>query len=182
MKLIKQFDESDCGAACLAMICSHYKSYYSITQIREAAGTDRQGTSLKGLVTASNSLGLEAKAVKAGEKILVPEFNVPFIAHLNYSDGCSHFVVVHKISARKVFVADPNGHFLKYTKEEFLKIWSGYLVMVSPTPDFKIIKGQNTLLKFLPIIKPHIHLILSMTLLEQRQKRPFTFSPLRSLC
>ncbi|MDY6396410.1 MAG: peptidase domain-containing ABC transporter [Treponema sp.] len=162
MKLIKQFDESDCGAACLAMICSHYKSYYSITQIREAAGTDRQGTSLKGMVTACRALALEAKAAKASEKIFVSEFPVPFIAHLNYSDGYNHFVVVYKIKKNKIHVADPAGFFQKYTKDEFIKIWSGYIVMVSPTPDFKIIKSRNTLLKFLPIIKPHVHLICSM--------------------
>lgn len=40
MKLIKQFDENDCGAACLAMIAIHFGSYLSITKIREVAGTD----------------------------------------------------------------------------------------------------------------------------------------------
>lgn len=41
MKLIKQFDENDCGAACLAMIASHFGSHISITKIREVAGSDR---------------------------------------------------------------------------------------------------------------------------------------------
>ena len=27
MKLIKQFDETDCGAACLSMIIKYYKGY-----------------------------------------------------------------------------------------------------------------------------------------------------------
>lgn len=27
LKIIKQFDESDCGAACLAMILNHYEKY-----------------------------------------------------------------------------------------------------------------------------------------------------------
>lgn len=41
MKLIKQFDETDCGAVCLAMLASHFVSHLSITKIREVAGTDR---------------------------------------------------------------------------------------------------------------------------------------------
>lgn len=162
MKLIKQFDESDCGAACIAMICRHYKSYYSITQIRKAAGTDRQGTSLKGIVSACKTLNLDAKAAKGSEKILSKDFPCPFIAHINYSDGLSHFVVVYKISAKKVYVANPSGHFEKYKKDNFMKIWSGYFVMISPTPNFKIIKNQHILLKFFPIIKPHFRLILLM--------------------
>ena len=31
MLLIKQFDDNDCGAACIAMICNHYKSFNTIT-------------------------------------------------------------------------------------------------------------------------------------------------------
>lgn len=40
MQYIHQYDETDCGAACLAMIASHYKSSWTITSIREIAGTD----------------------------------------------------------------------------------------------------------------------------------------------
>ena len=69
MKLIKQFDESDCGAACLAMTLSHFGSHLSIAKIREIAGTDREGTSLKGMLEASKKLGLNAKAVKGNEQI-----------------------------------------------------------------------------------------------------------------
>ena len=162
MKLIKQFDESDCGAACIAMICNHYKSYFSITQIREAAGTNRQGTSLKGLIVACKKIGLDAKAVKATEKIFVPNFPVPFVAHINFKEGFSHFVVVYKISLKKIFIADPAGIKKTYKIEDFLKIWTGYIVMIAPTPDFKIIKNKNTLLHFFPIIRPHIRLIIFM--------------------
>ena len=64
MLLIKQFDDNDCGAACIAMICNHYKSFNTITHIRQIAGTDTQGTSLKGLVSAGKTLGFDTKAVK----------------------------------------------------------------------------------------------------------------------
>lgn len=50
MRLIKQLDETDCGAACIAMIARFYKSSYPVTRIREIAGTDRQGTNLAGMV------------------------------------------------------------------------------------------------------------------------------------
>ena len=39
MHLIKQLDETDCGAACIAMIARFYKSSYPVTRIREIAGT-----------------------------------------------------------------------------------------------------------------------------------------------
>ncbi len=162
MKLIKQFDGNDCGAACIAMICRYYKSYNSITQIRKIAGTDRNGTSLRGILQACKNLSLDAKAVKGNSEVLNGEFPVPFIAHVVYEAGWNHFVVVYKISEKKVYVADPAGSKIKYRREDFLKIWSGYSVLVSPTPDFKINKGQNKLLKFLPLIKPHIRFVILM--------------------
>ena len=166
MKLIKQFDESDCGAACIAMVCSHYKSYYSITQIRESAGTDRQGTSLKGLLSACEKLGLDAKAVKGKEESLKKDFPVPFIAHFQFENGMSHFVVVYKISKSRLFVADPAGFKCAYKKSNFLKLWTGYMVLICPTPEFKILKQENLLLKFLPIIKPHIRLVMMMVFIS----------------
>ncbi|MFA8437243.1 MAG: cysteine peptidase family C39 domain-containing protein, partial [Marinifilaceae bacterium] len=41
---IKQHDITDCGAACLASIASHYKLKLPISRIRQMAGTDKKGT------------------------------------------------------------------------------------------------------------------------------------------
>lgn len=40
---IPQIDESDCGAACLAMILKHYNSDVSIAYIRNLAHTNTEG-------------------------------------------------------------------------------------------------------------------------------------------
>ena len=57
MRLIKQLDESDCGPACIAMFCSHFGVNISISKIREFAGTDYNGTTLRGMLEACNQLG-----------------------------------------------------------------------------------------------------------------------------
>lgn len=140
MKLIKQFDENDCGAACLAMIASQFGSHISITKIREVAGTDREGTSLKGMLEAAKKLNLDAKAVKGNEQIFSRKFPVPLIAHLQYQNGSNHFVVISKINEKCVWIYDPAIGKISYKKNDFLKIWSGYLIIVSPTPDFVVQK------------------------------------------
>ena len=166
MKLIKQFDESDCGAACLAMIATHFGGHLSITKIREAAGTDRQATSLKGMLEAAKNLNLNAKAAKGNELIFSSKFPVPLIAHLQYQNGSNHFVVVSKINEKRVWTYDPALGKISYKKEDFLKIWSGYLLLVSPTPDFAIQKGGHPLLKFIPLITPHVTLLAFMVLIS----------------
>ncbi len=166
MKLIKQFDETDCGAACLAMLASHFGSHLSITKIREVAGTDREGTSLKGMLEAAKKLNLDAKAVKGNEQIFSKKFPVPLVAHLQYQNGNNHFVVIAKINEKHVWIYDPALGKISYKKENFLKIWSGYLILVSPTPDFVIQKSGHALLKFVPLITPHIRLLAFMVLIS----------------
>lgn len=166
MKLIKQFDETDCGAACLAMLASHFGSHLSITKIREVAGTDREGTSLKEMLEAAKKLNLDAKAVKGNEQIFSKKFPVPLVAHLQYQNGNNHFVVIAKINEKRVWIYDSALGKISYKKENFLKIWSGYLILVSPTPDFVIQKSGHALLKFVPLITPHIRLLAFMVLIS----------------
>ncbi|WP_322560402.1 cysteine peptidase family C39 domain-containing protein, partial [Staphylococcus haemolyticus] len=50
MKFIKQYDESDCGPACLAMLSHHFGKKTLISRIREWTKTDKNGTSLYGMI------------------------------------------------------------------------------------------------------------------------------------
>ncbi|MFW5916414.1 MAG: cysteine peptidase family C39 domain-containing protein, partial [Bacteroidota bacterium] len=45
---VKQHDITDCGAACLASIASHYRLKIPISRIRQMAGTDKKGTNVLG--------------------------------------------------------------------------------------------------------------------------------------
>ena len=49
---IKQHDITDCGAACLASISSHFNLQIPIARIRQYAGTDKKGTNVLGLIEA----------------------------------------------------------------------------------------------------------------------------------
>ena len=54
---VKQHDATDCAAACLAMVCLHYKKETTITQLRDLMGTDLKGTNLVGLSECVRTLG-----------------------------------------------------------------------------------------------------------------------------
>lgn len=73
---IKQHDITDCGAACLATICKQNGYKTGITQIREVAGTDKQGTNAYGVIKAAEQLGFDAKGVKGNKDAFF--FGVPF--------------------------------------------------------------------------------------------------------
>ncbi|MDO5518379.1 MAG: cysteine peptidase family C39 domain-containing protein, partial [Clostridium sp.] len=139
---IKQYDITDCGAACLATICKQYGLKTPITKIRETAGTDTQGTNAYGVIKAAEQLGFSAKGVKGNQEAFFSEFPLPAIAHVVIDGTLLHYVVVHKITKKQVIIADPGKGIVKYTPEELFKIWTGVLILLVPNQSFK--KGKET--------------------------------------
>ena len=139
---IRQHDITDCAAACLAIISKQHGLKISITRIREVAGTDQQGTNVQGIVTAAKHLGLTSKAVKGSKEAFFSGIPLPCIAHVITEEGLLHFVVVHKIAKKKIVIADPAKGLVPMEHEDFLKIWSGVLIFLTPSSTFK--KGDET--------------------------------------
>lgn len=96
MKVIKQYDESDCGPACLAMIAHYHKKKTLLSRIREWAKTNEEGTSLYGLIEAGKKLGIELTGVKADSLIDLESTELPMIAHIVNDKGFMHFVIIEK--------------------------------------------------------------------------------------
>src|SRR5690349_18001721 len=103
---VKQNDQSDCGPACLATVAMHYRCPVRLEQLRALAGTDRVGTNLLGLIRGAERLGFQAKAVKGTFEVL-SRAPLPAIAHVKNRQGFLHFVVLHRVRANSVVVADP---------------------------------------------------------------------------
>ena len=142
MKYIQQLDETDCGAACIAMIASHYKLRKTVTLIREISGTDTKGTNLAGLVQGAKRLGFSAHALKGTKEALTPDLPFPFIAHITVQKNdylLLHYVVIKSISKDKIQIWDPDDTKKKYnlTLEDFCKKWTGYAVFITPDRNLK---------------------------------------------
>lgn len=140
---IKQQDEKDCGAACLATISKQYGFKVPISKIREVAGTDMQGTSAYGVIKAAEAIGFTAKGVKASKsEDIFSKFPKPAIAHVILDGSLLHYVVIHKVTKDEILIADPGKGIVKYTPEDFFKLWSGVLILMVPAPSFQ--KGDET--------------------------------------
>jgi ATP-binding cassette subfamily B protein len=140
--VILQHDVTDCGAACLAMVCKRYGLKVPITRIREAAGTDKQGTNAYGMIKAAEKLGFSAKGVKGNKEAFFTPFPLPAIAHVVVDGSLLHYVVIHKITKKRVVIADPAKGLRKITPAEFFKEWTGVLILLSPAQQFQ--KGDRT--------------------------------------
>ena len=60
---IKQFDITDCGAACPASLCAYFGLRFPLARIRQYAFTDQKGTEIFGVIEAGNKLGFAIKGV-----------------------------------------------------------------------------------------------------------------------
>lgn len=150
---IKQHDITDCGAACLATICKQNGYRIGITKIREAAGTDKQGTNVAGVIKAAEQLGFSAKGVKGNREAFFSEFPLPCIAHVIVDGNLLHYVVIHKITKKQIIIADPGVGIVKLSPEEFFGEvhndnkppkyqWSGVLILLVKNEEFQ--KGGET--------------------------------------
>ena len=158
---IKQHDFTDCGAACLASIAAHYKLQLPIARIRQYAGTDKKGTNVLGLIEAAEKLGFEAKGVR-GELDSLFKIPKPAIAHIIVKEKLLHYVVIYEVTKEFIKIMDPgNGKIHKKTYKEFLKEWTGVLVLLLPKEEFSIGNQKVSILKrFWFLLKPHKFVLL----------------------
>lgn len=157
-KVIRQHDERDCGAACLAMIARHHGLKYPISKFREMTKTDRRGVNLYGLVDGAEQIGLTAKSLSGSCEDLIEsatsgQVPLPFVAHVR-DNGRFHFVVVYGIKGDTLKVADPAIGLRKLSLDEFSASWTGYIVTFERTSGF--VPGdytRNSIVRFLPLLK-----------------------------
>ena len=141
MKIIRQHDQRDCGAACLAMVAAYHKLYLPLPRCRELTKTDRIGTNLYGLVDGGRQLGFDSEALSGTaeemmEGISAGEIPFPFIAHTVTEDAMLHYVVVFDFRNGIFVIGDPGKGKRKLPAEVFFTLWSGYIVTYRKTEAF----------------------------------------------
>ena len=160
--LVKQYDITDCAAACLATVSMYYKKEITITKLRDTLGTDIKGTTLLGLEDGAKRLGFDTRAIRVDKEGFKSKYTLPAIAHVITKDGLSHFVVVHKIKKEKVIILDPAKGKEKKSVDEFFENFDGVLLLLIPNNEFNPgkIRGEGILSKFIQLLLPQKSLFL----------------------
>ncbi len=153
---VQQRDITDCGAACLASVSAHYKLQLPVSRIRQYAGTDQRGTNVLGMIEAAESLGFQAKGAK-GPLESLQKIPLPAIAHVILKNGLHHFVVVYKVSSKKISIMDPaDGVIHKKTIADFQKEWTGVIILLLPGEEFSTGNQKTSISgRFWQLTKPH---------------------------
>lgn len=159
---IKQHDATDCAAACMGMVCLHYKKETTITKLRDMMGTDLKGTNLIGLSKCAEELGFNCQAVKVDKEGFVSRYTLPAIANIVTKEGLSHFVVIFRITKKYVIIGDSAKDLERLTIDEFYKKFTGAMLLLKPNSEFERekIKGTKLFDRYIKLLLPQKKLFI----------------------
>jgi ABC-type bacteriocin/lantibiotic exporter with double-glycine peptidase domain len=129
--VIHQLSETECGAACLAMILSFYGRKTSVSECRDLCMPGRDGLTALTIVKAARSYGLRVKAYT-----LEPEnfkyVSLPAVVHWKFN----HFIVVESWTPKSVTIVDPGGGRRRLSAAEFNADFTGVVLTFEPGAQF----------------------------------------------
>ena len=157
---LKQHDQSDCGAACLGMICKYYKMPIGLNRLRDMSNVSRYGTSLAALAEAAETIGFVTRGVRTGYEALM-RTELPAILHW---EG-NHFVVLYQMNKKEVKIADPGVGIRKLPRAEFEKGWTNMALLIEYTD--QVVENepsQSSFKRFFPLIRPYTGILIEVLL------------------
>ena len=131
LPVVRQMEESDCGAACLSMVLGYFGRRVPLDELREATGAGRDGVSALAIVYAARAYGLRAAGVRADLAALrsLPRGSV---LHWEFR----HFVVLERARRGGARVVDPAHGRLFIPWSKFRTSYTGVAVAFEPAEGF----------------------------------------------
>jgi len=152
---VAQHDETDCGAACLAMITAYYGVPVGVARLRDLANTDQEGASLWSVAQAAESVGFRARGLRLSYDAL-KHISAPAIIHW---EGF-HYIVLYEAGEKHVIVGDPAIGIRKLGLDEFRRGWSGRALELIPTVRLKSTTPiRSSYSRFSAVLRPHRSLL-----------------------
>lgn len=135
---IPQQEQYDCGIACLDMICRNHDLHVSRETLITWANYKFEGLTMQDISDALHNIGFITLGVNATIEQLTSDIQFPCIAHINEN----HFVIIFDQIEDRLFIADPAKSSYVISTKEFLKIWSGNILVFSIEERAKINYGK----------------------------------------
>ncbi|HAT1578241.1 TPA: peptidase domain-containing ABC transporter [Raoultella ornithinolytica] len=155
--VIIQSESTECGNACLSMICGFYGKDIDLFNFRHRYGSASQGATLNILATIAQKAGLKTRALSL-DLAEIKELRLPCVLHWSLN----HFVVLVAIKGKRFVINDPAFGRRVVHHKELSENFSGIALEVWPDSGFKQEK-QRSRLKLLDLMHNIVGLKSALT-------------------
>ncbi|MFZ7760081.1 peptidase domain-containing ABC transporter [Bacillus thuringiensis] len=147
IKWIEQMEHSECGLACVTMIVNYHGHTVHLETLRDTWGVPKGGHTLQHLQQILHTYGIQTKGIRVINRNHLMSITVPFICLWENK----HYVVVEKVTEKKVWIADPAKHHKSIDIDEFFHHFSD--IVLYPTSISKSISQNKTRSVLTPVFK-----------------------------
>jgi ATP-binding cassette subfamily B protein RaxB len=137
---ILQTEASECGLACLAMVCHYHGLQIDLFNLRSRYGYSSRGATLSALMDIAGALKLQSRALSLNIDEL-RALKMPCILHWDMK----HFVVLVSVSRRRAVIHDPAFGRKVMELHELSRHFTGVALELTPDNEFQPIKQQSRL-------------------------------------
>ncbi|PJK10354.1 ABC transporter [Lysobacteraceae bacterium NML08-0793] len=126
-----QSEAAECGLASLAMVAGHHGLELSLPELRQRFPLSLKGAKLAQLIHIAQALGFKTRALRLDMDDL-DKLALPCVLHWDLN----HFVVLQKVSGRKLVILDPAIGKRVLTLEEVSEHFTGVALELAPSETF----------------------------------------------
>lgn len=138
--VVFQTEASECGLACLSMICSFYGKQVDLLQLRQQFNLSSRGVNLHAIKAIASELEMSSRALSVDLQEL-HAVRKPCILHWDFN----HFVVLIKVDKNSAVIHDPAFGRQVISMPELSQHFTGVVLEVWPGTTFSVQKKQNRL-------------------------------------
>lgn len=138
--VVFQTEASECGLACLSMVCSFYGKQVDLLQLRQQFNLSARGVNLQSIKAIAGELGMFSRALSV-DLLELRDVRKPCILHWDFN----HFVVLVKVGKNSVVIHDPALGKRVISLPELSRHFTGVVLELWPGTSFSGQKRNKTL-------------------------------------
>ncbi|ERK10524.1 peptidase domain-containing ABC transporter [Serratia sp. JSRIV001] len=135
---VHQTESSECGLACLAMVCGHFGKNIDLISLRQQFNLSSRGTTLAGIKQIATQLGMVSRALSL-DLAQISVLKTPCILHWDFN----HFVVLVKVKRNRFVLHDPACGRRVVGVSEISQFFTGVVLELWPGSEFTATTMKN---------------------------------------
>ncbi len=128
------------------------------------SNTTNKGVTAYDLIECAKKNGFNASGYKDND---ITKYKLPCILHININQSLSHFVVLYEIKKNTLTIMDPARGLMNVKKDEYLKSFTGNLIILEPRSSLPKKKNKNIIKKeIVAQLKINHHYLVKIIFIE----------------